>query len=149
MAIAPEGAGLDDFDWRVSVAEVAADGPFSAFPDVDRTLVLLAGAGMALHAPEGQVTLARPGARWDFPGEWAVHGRLLDGPTLDLNLMVRRGRSRARLELVRADAAPMEGVVVVVEGEVWAGDERLDVGDAVLGAVQLRGDGQVAHITVA
>ena len=44
----PAGAPLAAFDWRVSVADVAADGPFSRFPGVDRVLVLIAGAGMRL-----------------------------------------------------------------------------------------------------
>jgi len=26
----PLGAGMDDFDWRVSIAHIASDGPFSA-----------------------------------------------------------------------------------------------------------------------
>ncbi|MBV9975040.1 MAG: HutD family protein, partial [Hyphomicrobiales bacterium] len=34
----PEGAGLDEFDWRISMARVATDGPFSRFAGVDRTL---------------------------------------------------------------------------------------------------------------
>ena len=34
----------DEFDWRLSVAEVATDGPFSQFPGIDRLLVLLSGA---------------------------------------------------------------------------------------------------------
>lgn len=147
VAIAPAGACLEDFDWRVSVAEVSADGPFSAFPDVDRTLVLLSGSGMVLSAPEGGTTLNAPGDRWDFPGDWSVHGALLAGPTLDLNLMVRRGRSDARLDVVRADSAPMDGVVVVIEGEVRAGEAVLGVGDAVLGEnLRLEGSGRVGWI---
>jgi len=38
IAISPQGAGLADFDWRVSMATVASDGPFSVFPGIDRTL---------------------------------------------------------------------------------------------------------------
>src|SRR5580704_9253002 len=48
IAVAPEGAGLDALDWRVSMARVATDGPFSAFPSIDRTLSVLAGVGIAL-----------------------------------------------------------------------------------------------------
>ncbi|MCB9670060.1 MAG: HutD family protein [Alphaproteobacteria bacterium] len=147
VAIAPEGAGLDAFDWRISVAEVAADGPFSAFPDVDRTLVLLSGDGMELVSSDGSVVLARPGDRWDFPGELPVQAALLGGPTIDLNLMVRRGRSDARLDVVRADQAVLDGVIVVIDGDVRAGDERLRVGDAVSGrAFRLQGDGRIGWV---
>ena len=45
VAVHPPGAGLDDFDWRISMADVAVDGPFSRFPGVDRTLVLAEGRG--------------------------------------------------------------------------------------------------------
>ena len=46
IATYPRGAGLDAFDWRVSIAHVASDGPFSRFPGVERTITLLEGAGM-------------------------------------------------------------------------------------------------------
>ena len=49
IAAFPPGAGLDDFGWRLSVAEVERDGPFSVFSGVDRTIVLLDGAGMRLR----------------------------------------------------------------------------------------------------
>ena len=40
IAVFPPDAGFDDFDWRVSLATVAADGPFSAFPGIERTLAM-------------------------------------------------------------------------------------------------------------
>ena len=48
IAVFPAGAGFDGFDWRLSMADVVADGPFSAFPDIDRTLVLIDGPGLVL-----------------------------------------------------------------------------------------------------
>ncbi|MFN9927385.1 MAG: HutD family protein, partial [Phenylobacterium sp.] len=38
LAVWPPGASFDDFVWRVSMAEVHQDGPFSSFPGVDRIL---------------------------------------------------------------------------------------------------------------
>ena len=49
IATHPADADLASFVWRVSVAEVTQDGPFSPFAGVDRTLVLLTGAGMKLE----------------------------------------------------------------------------------------------------
>ena len=43
VAAFPDGAGFDDFLWRISMAEVRADGPFSVFPGVDRVLAVLEG----------------------------------------------------------------------------------------------------------
>ena len=48
VIVHPEGASLSDFGWRVSMASVASDGPFSVFPGIDRTLAVLSGNGMAL-----------------------------------------------------------------------------------------------------
>ena len=53
VAIAPPDAGLDTFDWRISFADVASDGPFSPFPDIDRTLTVVDGEGLALRFGEG------------------------------------------------------------------------------------------------
>ena len=50
IAVFPEGAGLDEFDWRISMARVEAGGPFSRFPGVDRTLSILEGEGMVLES---------------------------------------------------------------------------------------------------
>jgi environmental stress-induced protein Ves len=95
VAAYPAGAALDAFVWRVSVADVGAAGPFSRFAGIDRTLVLLSGAGMLLdeageaqrvaHALREPLDVAR------FKGETAIDARLVDGPTRDFNLMVRRG----------------------------------------------------------
>ncbi len=53
IAVFPPGAGVDDFDWRISMATVASDGPFSIFPGIDRTLSILDGAGLSLKMEGG------------------------------------------------------------------------------------------------
>ncbi len=80
-----------DWQLRVSVAEIAADGPFSPYPGVDRWFAVLDGVGVVLALPQGERVL-RPGdAPIAFAGEAAPACRLIDGPTRDLNLMLRRG----------------------------------------------------------
>ena len=100
-----QGAALDAFAWRVSVADVAQPGPFSRFEGVERALVLLEGAGMLLdeagpaaktHALLQPLDIAR------FAGETAIDARLVDGPTRDFNLMVRRDAARGTLDVWRA-----------------------------------------------
>jgi environmental stress-induced protein Ves len=87
-----EGAA-NDWDWRLSIAEIATDCPFSAFPGCDRVLVLLAGNGMRLAFDDGtHAELAPPHGRAAFAGERAVQCHLLDGPTADFNAIVRRDR---------------------------------------------------------
>jgi environmental stress-induced protein Ves len=67
----PPGAGMDSFDWRVSIAHIASDGPFSAFPGIDRVITLLKGGGVHLSSADGQVNhrLGTPLAPFAFAGE--------------------------------------------------------------------------------
>jgi environmental stress-induced protein Ves len=120
VAAVPEQAGLDSFVWRVSIADVAQAGPFSRFAGIDRTLVLLSGAGMMLdeiaepeNGREGEAAssgvanvakthaLTQPLDLARFAGETAIDARLVDGATRDFNLMVRRGAARGEVEVWR------------------------------------------------
>ena len=93
VATYPVGSDVDHFDWRLSIAHVGADGPFSVFAGIDRTIALLDGEGLALDLAEGRtVALAPEGAPFSFPGDWEISSRNLGGPTIDLNIMTRRGR---------------------------------------------------------
>ncbi|MCZ0735979.1 HutD family protein [Phreatobacter sp. AB_2022a] len=98
IAVHPESAGLADFGWRVSMATVASDGPFSLFPGIDRTLAVLTGAGIRLDV-EGlgtrRLTPASPPL--PFPADAPAGARLIDGTITDLNVMTRRGRYRHSL----------------------------------------------------
>jgi len=95
FAARPDNAG--DWAWRLSIAEIDADAPFSAFPGVDRELVLLTGDGLRLCFDDGEVvTLGPPHDAVRFAGERALRGELVAGPTTDFNLMWRRDRVRAR-----------------------------------------------------
>jgi environmental stress-induced protein Ves len=97
----------EDWDWRLSIAEVDKEGPFSAFPGVDRELVLLAGEGMRLLFEDGEVAeLQPPHDRVRFAGERAVRSELVAGPTQDFNLMWKRDRIEAQL-LHRPLVGPM------------------------------------------
>ncbi len=81
-------------DWRLrlSVADVAQDGPFSPYPGVTRVFAVLQGAGVVLDFA-GATHTVRPGdAPLVFDGEAAPGCRLLDSPVRDFNLMARGGR---------------------------------------------------------
>jgi uncharacterized protein len=142
IAISPAGASLEDFDWRVSTAQVASDGPFSVFPGIDRHLAILDGAGIVLERHgHAATTLTREMPPYVFPGDILLAVRLIDGPIVDLNVMTRRGHARASLSKIETTgripvAAQGDVLVLVVHGadatlgrasETW----RLAPGDCV------------------
>ena len=105
IASFPQGAGLDRFVWRVSIADIDRNGPFSTFPGVDRTLVLLQGAGLTLAGAGEPLEVRAHYEPVDFAGDVAVDCTLHDGPVRDFNLMVRRSQARGELAIVRNSAA--------------------------------------------
>ncbi|SMF03085.1 HutD/Ves family protein [Pseudogulbenkiania subflava] len=164
IAVFPEGAGMDDFVWRVSLADVAAAGPFSRFPGVDRTLVLLSGDGMVLHQDDGtQHALARPLELAVFAGETPIDATLHGGATRDFNLMLRRDAARGRVEVWQgAGRHVLDGDVVLLfcaQGrvELSLGDDapmaleaddtlRLDAAAAL--ACRVEGDGALLAVSI-
>ncbi|CDX39324.1 conserved hypothetical protein [Mesorhizobium sp. SOD10] len=99
IAVSPDGAGLDDFDWRISMARVETGGPFSSFAGIDRTLSVLEGEGIVLDVagrlPTRLTTASAPLA---FPGDAPTSAALIGGPITDLNIMTRRGRMAHEIE---------------------------------------------------
>lgn len=92
IEIAPHGAGFDSFDWRISLARVVQDGPFSVFSGIDRTLALVEGEGMLLDFDgERRFLLSHDDPVIAFDGGHSVMARLNDGPTIDFNVMTRQG----------------------------------------------------------
>jgi len=162
VARSPEGGSDADFDWRISFAEVSQSGPFSAFPGVDRTILLVSGPGMLLEFPDRSHTL-RPHEPFRFDGEEAVHCTI-SGPTRDLNVMTRRDTVRGAVEVVHvaeADGRRSVGspgstgvvAIAVLEGTLrvtGGGTHVLDAGDAAilreLPPVELSGSGVAAVI---
>jgi environmental stress-induced protein Ves len=93
VAVSPAGAGLDDFDWRISMARVESSGPFSRFAGVDRTLCVLDGEGLVLDIEDGEPVAVTPAAApLSFPADARTTAALIGGPITDLNVMTRRGR---------------------------------------------------------
>lgn len=99
IAVSPPGAGFDDFEWRVSLATIAQDGPFSVFPGIDRSLALVDGDGVLLDFGDERFVLSPSEPLIEFAGEDAVHATVTGQNTTDFNVMTRRGQCRHRLEL--------------------------------------------------
>ncbi len=105
IAAHPPETGLDRFAWRVSLADVERDGPFSRFPGVDRTLVLVEGAGMRLRGSDGLAELTTPFVPHAFSGDDAIECTLVAGHCRDFNAMFRRGRARGQVAVLRNGGA--------------------------------------------
>lgn len=155
----------DGFDWRVSVADVDAGGPFSAFPGIDRVITLVEGEGMVLTV-DGTPQPVRPLSPFAFSGDAVTDCRLEAGAVRDMNVMTRRGRATAQVRMVPV-AAAQDSEMVCAAGEtllVMATTDGIAVGgpdgratalgrlDCVRhegpGALTLRGDGTVAEIRI-
>ncbi|MBB4567971.1 HutD/Ves family protein [Rhizobium leucaenae] len=139
IAVSPEGAGLAEFDWRVSMATVATDGPFSVFPGIDRTLSILDGAGMTLfiegRAPEGLTQASEP---LPFAADAPTSATLINGTITDLNVMTRRGRFTHSVQRVSVDGnsevafAGGTSLVLCHRGNAEVDGRTLAAGDCLL-----------------
>ncbi|MEY3078550.1 MAG: hypothetical protein RI892_1608 [Pseudomonadota bacterium] len=75
--------------FRMSVARIDSDGPFSEFMGVERWFAVLRGNGVTLQFPDRRVVLGHKDPALQFSGETACQCSLTRGPTLDFNLMVQ------------------------------------------------------------
>ncbi|WP_405750345.1 HutD family protein [Streptomyces sp. NBC_00963] len=159
IAAGPEGAGMDTFAWRVSLADVGADGPFSVFPEVTRVLTVVDGAGMELTADGAPLRADERFVPHRFAGDVATHGRLLDGPVVNFNVMYREALTEALISVVRGRltvAVPPGATVLVValDGAAVLEDAGAALGpyDAALVTGDspgvLRADGHTALVTL-
>ncbi|MCY1507670.1 Protein Ves [compost metagenome] len=92
--------------WRVSIADIDRDGPYSRFPGYDRVSVVLSGQGVELRG-ESAAMLLLPGEPAGFAGDAAFTSRLLGGPVRVLNLFVLRGAATAHVFVAGGAAAPL------------------------------------------
>jgi len=128
IARIPVASAVDDFDWRVSIADVSTDGPFSNYDHVDRVIVLLSGAGVRLRSSDGKIDhrLDEPLVPFAFSGDDAITAALIDGASSDFNVMTRRGVVRADVQIVRAAQSCAEsaaGVLFAARGS-WTAHAR-------------------------
>jgi environmental stress-induced protein Ves len=163
VAAFPEGSGFESFGWRLSMADVASDGPFSPFPGIDRTLILVEGDGLELEVEGFAYRLDRASPKLSFSGDDATAGRLLSGPIRDLNVMTRRGQFRHRTRFVESgvallsqDAAtafliPLDGPFDVTLGPAIHSLARLDALrlEATQELVLLSGTGRAILVEIA
>ena len=119
----------DDWHWRLSIADVASDGPFSVFKGYARILTVIEGAGLALHTPEGTLH-ALPLQPVAFSGDVAIDSRLVRGVVRDFNVI-------------------HDPFCVAAEVAVITGPVTVDAGPGLAGLLCLMGDVAVMGTPVA
>jgi uncharacterized protein len=152
--------GIDVFDWRVSVADVSAGGPFSRFEGYDRHIAVIEGKhGMELRFADGRHERLNSIGPFTFSGDDHVEGVLPHGPVRDLNLIIRRGFGRGEVKFneisegpFRGNAGPHHLVIYIVRGSCSSGRDPLSAGDALhllpFQQVALAGTAMLAVCTV-
>ena len=90
--------GLDQqLLFRLSVARIESDGPFSEFPGMDRILLILKGAGVKLND-----TVLKAGERpYHFAGETKIDCRLIENKVQDFNVMTARNWGEAKIKVIK------------------------------------------------
>ncbi|WP_330148842.1 HutD family protein [Shewanella xiamenensis] len=104
LLIWPKGADLSNFDFRISIATISSNGPFSLFNGIDRKLCILGGAGVRLNIKgndieQSEEIVLRPNdPPFCFSGETIIESMLLDKEVLDFNVMTKRKSYNSYLE---------------------------------------------------
>jgi environmental stress-induced protein Ves len=144
IELASGGGRGEAWGWRVSIADIGADGPFSAYPGVVRQILVVAGAGADLELPGGATIALEPGAAARFDGAAAPRCRLRGGPVRAFNVMTSAvwradppallvGESVALLSLPRGAAAVLHLLAGSCTTSLDRDDEcLLAPGDALL-----------------
>ena len=115
--------------FRLSLATIAADGPFSHFPGFMRHFALVSGC-VALSCQAGTIDALSPPVT--FRGDQPVAARLCDGPALAVNLMVPDGAPGLRLIRSAGDVALDAVAIFACEPVVVDGVGALDIHDTMV-----------------
>ncbi len=125
--------GAERYLWRLSVADVAASGPFSDFTGYRRHLVLLQGDGLRLRfSGGGGAELRQPGDLAEFDGSLRTDCDLAGGACIDMNLLTARSIATVDARVERL-AAPLI---------LRCGSDETVVLACVRGSIAIDGTGQ-------
>ena len=91
--------------WRFGRTPITTPGPFSDYSGFDRAQVLVAGRGLVLKTPDGEIDVRTPLKPVAFAGETPIVSRLKSGPVEVVNLIGNRAKVRVDLQVLHAGAA--------------------------------------------
>jgi environmental stress-induced protein Ves len=93
------GESLDEFEWRISMADVKSAGEFSKFNGMQRFLTVLEGQGISLNI-DGELKYLHTLQTVLFSGESVVHCELLAGQIRDFNLINKTKKISAQYQWI-------------------------------------------------
>ncbi|MGR3761391.1 HutD/Ves family protein [Roseobacteraceae bacterium NS-SX3] len=120
--------------WRISLADIRQDGPFSAFPGLARIHIIIRGAGLDLIGSAQQLK-ARPLQPLRFDGGAAFAARLEGGPCQAFNVMYDPACTAADARVIPEGPIEAEAgeVIFVVCGSLSLGrQETLGAGQGAV-----------------
>ncbi|WP_299927507.1 HutD family protein [uncultured Nocardioides sp.] len=143
-----ELAVADDGAWRISLADVDRDGPFSTFAGRQRLLTVVEGPVLDLQV-DGDAQVVEPQRPFAFSGDASTVASVPEGPVRVLNVVVDPARVRPHvtvLELGRSSTLPVaaDQAAYVVSGA----RDGLETGSLVLGPGEVAGRCTVAVVTL-
>jgi environmental stress-induced protein Ves len=94
----------DDGVWRFGRTPITAPGPFSDYTGFDRVQVLVAGRGLVLETPDGEIDVRTPFKPVRFTGETPIVSRLEAGPVEVVNLIAARAKVWIDVQMLHAGA---------------------------------------------
>ena len=141
----------DDGAWRVSLADIDTDGPFSSFPGARRLLTLVEGTVLRLVV-DGVEHVVEPGRPFDFTGDAEVTASLPEGPVRVLNVFAS-GAVEAFvtvLEVGRTSTLPLadDQSALVLQGRADVDGSEVAALGLVAGPLELSGRCTLAVITL-
>lgn len=124
----------NNFSWRLSSAEVTENGPFSSFPDCERYLTVINGAGLKLQF-ENENKVIDQNNFVKFLGESKVHSELVDGKITDLNLIVKKDMHNIQFKILDSNVNKLDSgtsIIFVMDGSVKVNDVAAEKFDTVI-----------------
>ena len=132
---------VDGDVWRFGRTPIVAPGPFSDYSGFERLQVLVAGRGLVLETPDGEIDVRMPFRPVRFAGETPIVSRLEAGPVEVVNLIARRDTVAIDLQIVEPGGtltaprgmhlvhAPTEAATLTVDdvGHALAHDHALRI----------------------
>lgn len=107
-----------EWRYRISVAEIARDGPFSRFEWIRRHFCVLSGLGVQLRVAGVNHTLTSDSPALAFAGNDEVDCTLINGPTTDLNFMVRLNEYASAIKSA-SPQSPQSQLLGLDAGQSW------------------------------